>query len=63
MAKVLICNKCGRPFDEWDINNGFSIKSHIGYGSEHDGSFLDLDLCCSCMDELIDSCRISPVDE
>jgi len=64
MAKKLICNKCGKEFDVYDTQEDFSIhRSNIGYGSKHDGCDLELDLCCNCMDEIIDSCKISPVTD
>lgn len=63
MAKEIYCNKCGKKMDMWDIQEDFSMQRHLGYGSKHDGDILDLDLCCDCMDELIDSCVISPVTD
>ena len=64
MARKIICNKCGKEFDIYDEQENFSIHSYqIGYGSKYDGSGLQLDLCCECMDELIDSCKISPIEE
>lgn len=64
MARKIICNKCGKEFDIYDVQEDFTIHSQmIGYGSKYDGSSLQLDLCCECMDELIDSCKISPIEE
>ena len=63
MAKEIYCNKCGKKLDMWDIQEDFSMQRNLGYGSKYDGDNLDLDLCCDCMDELIDSCVISPVTE
>jgi len=64
MAIKKYCNKCGKEFDVYDSQEDFSIYSLlIGYGSKYDGSSLELDLCCECMDELIDSCKISPIKE
>lgn len=63
MAKEIICNKCGKKFDMWDTQEDFSIYRHCGYGSEHDGSDLELDLCCECMDKLIAECKISPIKD
>ena len=67
MAKVFesnksYCNKCGKELDMWDVQQGFSIHRHLGYGSKYDGDDLYIDLCCDCMDLLIDSCVIPPVD-
>ena len=61
MAKQLYCNKCGKKFDIYDEQEQFSFSSWLGYGTKYDGSRLDLDLCCQCMEELIDSCKINPV--
>lgn len=61
MSRVTTCNKCGNRLSEWDIQEDFSIYSQLGYGTKYDGSKLELDLCCKCMDELIDSCSISPI--
>ena len=63
MAKLLICNKCGKIFDTFDAQENFSIKRHLGYGTKYDGSKLDLSLCCECMETLIDECKFSPVLE
>ena len=60
--KKCYCNLCGKEMDFWDVQEEFSIKSfNIGYGSKHDGDSLELDLCCDCMDELIDRCKINPI--
>lgn len=63
MATKIICNKCGKEFDEWDTQEEFRIYSHLGYGTKYDGDKLELDLCCDCMTDLIDSCKISPIIE
>lgn len=57
------CNKCGKEIGPvtQDCNTDFSIDTYITYGSIYDGWWLSLDLCSSCMDELIASCKISPV--
>lgn len=57
------CNKCGKPFDLWDTQEDFSIMKRLGYGTKNDGGILDLHLCCQCMDELVDECDISPIEE
>ena len=56
-----ICNLCGKTFDFLDEQENFSMRRLIGYGSRHDGEALSLDLCCDCMDKLIDRCVVSPV--
>ncbi len=57
------CSKCGKEFDMWDLQENFSIHKQIGYGSLYDGEYLKLDLCCKCMDELIDACKVSPIQD
>lgn len=61
--KKTICNLCGKNFDFLDEQENFSIYTRIGYGSKYDDEQLKLDLCCECMDNLIDLCVISPVSE
>lgn len=56
-----ICNKCGKKLDEWDMQGNFRFYGQLGYGTKYDGCTLELDLCCECMDALIDNCLISPV--
>lgn len=61
MAKKVYCNKCGKEMDFWDRQEEFSINTKCGYGTKYDGSTIELELCCDCMEELVDSCKISPV--
>lgn len=63
MEKEIHCNKCGKKFDMWDIQEDFSIRRTIGYGSRYDGDKLNINLCCDCMDGLIEECVISPTQE
>lgn len=58
---ITYCNYCGKEFDRTDEACGFSTVTKIGFGSVHDGSWLRLDLCCDCIDNLVDKCKISPV--
>lgn len=62
MATTIICNKCGKKFDMWDTQEDFSIHRHCGYGTKYDGSVINLDLCCNCFEELVQSCAISPLE-
>lgn len=55
------CNICGKEFDEYDVQEDYSIEKKIGYGSKHDGETLSLHICVDCMDKLIDKCKIDPV--
>lgn len=59
----LICNKCGKVLDVLDRNEHFSVRQHLGYGTKYDGSHLVLRLCCDCMEEIINSCKVSPINE
>lgn len=61
--KICYCNKCGKELDFWDIQEGYTIDTFLGYGSKHDTHHLNLHLCCDCMDELIDSCVLCPLDD
>ena len=61
MAKSTSCNICGKTFGMWDEINGFTCEAVLGYGSKYDGMGLELDICCDCMDKLIDNCKISPL--
>lgn len=57
------CNRCGKTLDFWDVQEDYSLHRHLGYGTKYDGSNLDLQLCCDCMDKLIEECDISPVSD
>ena len=62
MEQPTVCNKCGKEFNIWDQQEDFSIKRNLGFGTKYDGEKLDIHLCCDCMDKLIESCVISPVN-
>ena len=57
MAKGLTrCNVCGKTVEQvFEGQMVISIHDRVGYGSKHDGSMLDLDICSDCFDKLIDS--------
>lgn len=62
--KSIVCNMCGKELDIFDRQENFTIKrERIGYGSVHDGDGLDMRLCCSCLDKLVESCAVDPVIE
>lgn len=68
MAKGLTrCNVCGKTFSIFDEQEKIGLHTTIGYGSKHDGDIIDLDICCSCFDKLIDKlksqCVINPIKE
>lgn len=63
-----VCNICGKDFDLWDEQENFSIRTHVGYGSEFDGSRIELDMCCGCFDKLMNiyilpKCKIPPMTD
>ena len=55
------CNKCGKEMDIWDRQEKFSINRRCGYGTKYDGFGIQLNLCCDYMEELVESCAVSPV--
>lgn len=59
----IVCNKCGKELDTFDIQENFSIVRSLGYGTQYDGEDLNIRLCCKCMETLIKQCVISPVSE
>lgn len=61
--EIRICNLCGKKMDLWDTQQDFRVYTRIQYGSKYDGDDLCLDLCCACMDGLIDACKASPLGE
>lgn len=62
ISSKVVCNMCGRDFDTWDKQEDFSIHKRCGYGTKYDGETLNLDICCDCMERLIDSCKVSPIE-
>lgn len=44
---------CDKVFDEWDLQEDFSLRRWIGYGSIHDTEYLDLRFCCECFDKKV----------
>lgn len=63
LSEVMTCNRCGKELDIWDKQERFSIHTRLGYGTKYDGDILEINLCCSCMEKLIDECVISPIKE
>ena len=61
MSRIISCNKCGSQFNYLDIQEDFKVYKLLRYGTKYDGCELELDLCCRCVDELIDSCVLSPI--
>lgn len=57
------CSRCGKSLDMFDDMSGISVKKPLGFGSQYDGQFLNIRLCCECTDEVIRSCRISPITD
>ena len=63
MSKYYYCNMCGNEFDIWDYEEDFHIHTLLGYGTAYDGDRLHLRLCCSCMESIINNCKIDPIVE
>ena len=55
MNTKLICSMCEKELDEFDLQEDFSFKRYIGYGSKYDMNFLDIKLCCDCFDKILDT--------
>ena len=56
------CNICGQAFNSFDKIEDYAIhKERCGYGSRFDGDELDMHICLSCMNNLIDKCKVSPI--
>lgn len=49
-----ICNKCGKPFGQWDTEEHQHFYFDFGYESHHDGEKISFDLCGSCLDECLE---------
>lgn len=58
---VKICNICGKEFNKSDYDKKIKIITTCGPGSKHDGNLVIMDICCDCMDKLIDNCVESPL--
>ena len=63
-----ICDICGKEFDVFDEQERFGFHHTVGYGSEFDGSRIDVDLCCRCFDIMMNEyilpqCKKSPVKD
>lgn len=62
MPEQIFCNKCGKTLDIFDRQEDFSItKERLGYGTKFDGDKLKLHLCCDCLEELVNGCKVSPI--
>ena len=59
--KKIICNKCGRVIENKETFLGFTADLGIGYGSKYDGETIRIDLCTDCIDRLIETCVVSPL--
>lgn len=57
----LKCNLCGKKMHLMDTQNDFNITKKLGYGSFYDDEKIEIHICCNCIDNLIESCKISPI--
>ena len=48
------CTMCGKPFTFIDMKQNISFDKHIGYGSKHDLEHIKMNLCCDCLDKVLD---------
>ena len=62
----IVCNICGKEFDEGDYS--FGVKHHevfAGYASRHDEERYDFNICSNCydvvLDKVLDLCTVSPL--
>lgn len=58
----IICNLCGKEFDSLDKKEGISINKRFGHGTKHDAATINFDICCACMERLIEKCAVSPIE-
>ena len=67
MNTKLICSMCGKELDEFDLQEDFSFKRYIGYGSRYDMNIFEARLCCDCFDKILDAVlpmfKINPLSE
>ena len=63
MSKIIYCNKCGKTLDTYDMLNIREMSGKLGYGSKYDGAKFEIDFCVDCFDKLLESCKISPIDD
>lgn len=59
--KKLVCNKCGKELDVFDLNENYDFRLELGYGTIYDGEKVEIRMCCDCMEEFIDACKVSPI--
>lgn len=52
---ALICSMCSNKLDEFDLQENFSFKRYIGYGSKYDLNIFEARLCCDCFDKILDT--------
>ena len=48
------CDMCGNKFDMWDEGEDFHFEHHFGYGTKYDLNDIDVHICCSCMEKILD---------
>lgn len=61
MAEKRVCNICGKELNLFDEQENFSHEGVVKYGSVFDGDEISLNICCSCMDKIIMSCKVTPL--
>lgn len=51
---TIICDICGKRFNDLDEEIGLIIDRYMGYGSKRDGEHVHIDICANCFDKLLD---------
>lgn len=58
------CNKCGNGIE---LYNNFHLGYKFGYESAHDGEVMDLDLCGTCLAQIVGTirseCKYDPIED
>lgn len=60
---MTVCNMCGATLSIVDEIEDYSIiKDPLGFGTIYDGNKLDLHICSSCLEKLIQACALPPIE-
>lgn len=62
MSKTERCNVCGRRVNPGEGFGFVKVTDVLGYGSKHDMELLNMNICYSCIDYLVNHCKINPFD-
>lgn len=56
-----LCNICGKKLGEWDKDSDYTMRVHMGYGTNHDLEYAEIHMCCECLDHLVENCAVNPI--